>query len=71
MLLGFLALLIKELTNTNTLLLIHGHTHRSAVHNFTVDNNNAQRIVLGDWHKQGAWLKITPESMILLNKTFK
>lgn len=59
---------IKELTNTNTLLLIHGHTHRSAVHNFTVDNNNAQRIVLGDWHKQGAWLKITPESMILLTE---
>ncbi len=30
--------------------LIHGHTHRPAVHDLTIDGEPAQRIVLGDWH---------------------
>ncbi|MBU2893909.1 UDP-2,3-diacylglucosamine diphosphatase [Colwellia sp. D2M02] len=51
-------------------LLIHGHTHRPAVHNITVNNNEAKRIVLGDWYEQGAWLKVTPQEMILLNQAF-
>lgn len=29
--------------------LIHGHTHRPAVHRFEVEGTPAQRIVLGDW----------------------
>ena len=36
--------------------LIHGHTHRPAIHNFTVDNKNMKRIVLGDWYEQGSVL---------------
>lgn len=31
--------------------LIHGHTHRPAVHEFLVDGKPAQRFVLADWHK--------------------
>jgi UDP-2,3-diacylglucosamine hydrolase len=31
-------------------LLIHGHTHRPAIHDFTVNGNPAKRIVLGDWY---------------------
>lgn len=34
-------------------LLIHGHTHRPAIHSFTVNQQNAHRIVLGDWHQSG------------------
>ncbi|MEK1904263.1 MAG: UDP-2,3-diacylglucosamine diphosphatase [Pseudomonas sp.] len=34
--------------------LIHGHTHRPAVHELQVAGQPAQRIVLGDWDKQ-AW----------------
>lgn len=34
--------------------LIHGHTHRPAVHELQVGGENARRIVLGDWDKQ-AW----------------
>lgn len=49
-------------------LLIHGHTHRPAVHSLSVNGNKAQRIVLGDWYEQGAWLKVTPTSMELLNQ---
>lgn len=30
-------------------LLVHGHTHRPAVHKLTVRSQSVQRIVLGDW----------------------
>lgn len=35
-------------------LLLHGHTHRPAVHEFTLDGQPATRIVLGDWYEQGS-----------------
>ena len=38
--------------------LIHGHTHRPAVHQLMLDSQPARRIVLGDWDKQGWALKI-------------
>lgn len=37
--------------------LIHGHTHRPAIHNFSLDHHAAQRIVLGDWYEQASILK--------------
>ena len=37
-------------------LLIHGHTHRPAVHSLSVNNASATRIVLGDWYTQGSVL---------------
>ncbi len=37
--------------------LIHGHTHRPAVHQLTVDDQPATRIVLGDWYDQGSVLE--------------
>lgn len=30
--------------------MIHGHTHRPAVHGFVLEGDFAQRWVLGDWH---------------------
>ena len=36
--------------------LIHGHTHRPAVHRFTLDGAPAVRAVLGDWYEEGGWL---------------
>ena len=38
--------------------LIHGHTHRPAVHRLQVDGHSAQRIVLGDWDRQGWALEV-------------
>ena len=32
-------------------LLVHGHTHRPAVHDFDLDGEAARRIVLGDWYE--------------------
>ena len=38
--------------------LIHGHTHRPAVHALTLDGQPARRIVLGDWYRQGWALQV-------------
>lgn len=38
--------------------LIHGHTHRPAVHAFDLDGRQAQRIVLGDWYEHGSVLEV-------------
>ncbi|MEY8198323.1 MAG: UDP-2,3-diacylglucosamine diphosphatase [Colwellia sp.] len=59
---------IQCLETYKSQLLIHGHTHRPAIHEVSANGENAQRIVLGDWYKQGAWLKVTPESIELLNQ---
>jgi UDP-2,3-diacylglucosamine hydrolase len=37
--------------------LLHGHTHRPAVHSLSVDGRDCTRIVLGDWHAQGSVLR--------------
>lgn len=51
------------------LRLIHGHTHRPAVHRLEFDQKSAERIVLGDWYEQtsslaieGSVLELTPRS---------
>ena len=36
--------------------LIHGHTHRPAIHEFSINNQERKRIVLGDWFEQGSVL---------------
>jgi UDP-2,3-diacylglucosamine hydrolase len=41
--------------------LIHGHTHRPAIHRVDLDGQPAERIVLGDWYEHGSVLRITPE----------
>jgi UDP-2,3-diacylglucosamine hydrolase len=38
--------------------LIHGHTHRPAVHTFELDGKPAERIVLGDWYEHGSVLRV-------------
>lgn len=38
--------------------LIHGHTHRPAVHSFDLDGKTAERIVLGDWYEHGSVLRV-------------
>jgi len=37
--------------------LIHGHTHRTAVHRVEIDGEDAERIVLGDWGIHGSVLR--------------
>ena len=37
--------------------IIHGHTHRPAIHEMQIDGHPAVRIVLGDWYEQGSVLR--------------
>jgi UDP-2,3-diacylglucosamine hydrolase len=36
--------------------MVHGHTHRPAVHDGVMGNEPVQRIVLGAWYEQGSYL---------------
>lgn len=45
--------------------MIHGHTHRPAIHDFTLDGRPAQRIVLGDWYEQGSVLRVDADGATL------
>ena len=44
----------------NVTRLIHGHTHRPAIHRFRLNGKHASRYVLGDWYEQGSMLRCTP-----------
>lgn len=39
----------KALLQHDVSYLIHGHTHRPAIHTLSINNSDAYRIVLGDW----------------------
>jgi UDP-2,3-diacylglucosamine hydrolase len=44
--------------------LIHGHTHRPAIHRFELDGRPARRIVLEDWHgEHGNFLRINDHGL--------
>lgn len=45
--------------------IIHGHTHRPAVHAIPGPDGPLRRIVLGDWYTQGSVLRVTPEGAAL------
>ena len=45
--------------------LIHGHTHRPAVHDLLIEGTPAQRIVLGDWYEQGSVLRCDTDGLHL------
>ncbi|MEJ2398268.1 MAG: UDP-2,3-diacylglucosamine diphosphatase, partial [Gammaproteobacteria bacterium] len=46
--------------------LIHGHTHRPAVHEFNLDDRPVRRIVLGDWYTHGSYLQCDGQQCRLL-----
>jgi len=51
---------LKTFTDNKVDIIIHGHTHRPAIHQITKDTQDdtefLTRIVLGDWYKQGSVL---------------
>jgi UDP-2,3-diacylglucosamine hydrolase len=38
--------------------MIHGHTHRPAVHRFTTNGKTYERIVIGDWDEYGWFVQL-------------
>ncbi|AIL61024.1 UDP-2,3-diacylglucosamine diphosphatase [Pseudomonas alkylphenolica] len=45
--------------------LVHGHTHRPAIHKLMVEDQPARRIVLGDWDRQGWALQVDEQGFQL------
>ncbi len=47
----------KVIRKFNVDILLHGHTHRPAIHQIDLGRRKAQRIVLGDWYSQGSLVR--------------
>lgn len=52
----------RVMAQAGVLKLIHGHTHRPAVHDLTVNGQPAQRYVLGDWYSQSSYLRVSADN---------
>ena len=50
------AAVIEAMQQHKVLQLIHGHTHRPAIHQLSINGKAARRIVLGDWNIHGSVL---------------
>lgn len=57
---------IAEMEKHQVQWLIHGHTHRPAVHEVTANAQPAFRVVLGAWHTEGSMIKVTPDDVELI-----
>ena len=51
---------VDVMQSQHVVRLIHGHTHRPAIHELEVAGDLSQRIVLGDWYEQGSMLVCSP-----------
>jgi UDP-2,3-diacylglucosamine hydrolase len=59
---------VRVMEQRNVLQLIHGHTHRPARHPLPVNDQPAERIVLGDWDSHVWWLEAAAGQPLQLNK---
>lgn len=50
--------------------MIHGHTHRPAIHSLGVDERPRTRIVLGDWYRRGSVLYADADGFTLVELPF-
>lgn len=46
-------------------IMLHGHTHRPAIHTLMIDGQPARRIVLGDWFEQGSVVRWDEAGLVL------
>ena len=58
---------IRIMEESSVNLLIHGHTHRPKSHNIKVNDQPAERIVLGDWDAYGWYIWMDSSSCELKN----
>ncbi len=58
---------INLMKTSSATLMIHGHTHRQARHDFTIDGQAFERIVLGDWGETGSVLTVQDDEIELSN----
>ncbi|EBW6735459.1 UDP-2,3-diacylglucosamine diphosphatase [Salmonella enterica subsp. enterica serovar Oranienburg] len=57
---------VAEMEKHRVQWLIHGHTHRPAVHELSANDQPAFRVVLGAWHHEGSMVKVTPDNVELI-----
>ena len=48
--------------------LIHGHTHRPAIHRLATADGDAERIVLPDWHARAGWVVVDGDQITLVEQ---
>ena len=48
----------RELRATGARRLVHGHTHRPAIHELDVDGAKAERVVLAPWYESASCVAI-------------
>ncbi|MBK5010322.1 3-diacylglucosamine diphosphatase [Pseudomonas sp. S60] len=56
---------LRVMAAQGVLTLVHGHTHRPAIHKLVVDGQPARRIVLGDWDRRGWALQVDEQGFQL------
>jgi len=57
---------IDVMTRHHVHHLIHGHTHRPAIHELDIEHHPARRYVLGAWHHEGSMIKVSNTDIELL-----
>ncbi|HFZ8993832.1 TPA: UDP-2,3-diacylglucosamine diphosphatase [Citrobacter freundii] len=62
---------VAEMEKHHVQWLIHGHTHRPAIHQLSANGQPASRVVLGAWHREGSMVKVTPDDVELLPFSLK
>ncbi len=58
---------IRIMTKFGVTQLIHGHTHRPAIHSLKLSDRPAKRIVLGDWDDEASYLICNAQKMQLID----
>jgi UDP-2,3-diacylglucosamine hydrolase len=61
---------IKVMNQAKAPILVHGHTHRPAVHEVGLHFGPGTRYVLGDWHTSMHFLKATDSNLELVKYAF-
>ena len=52
----------RTFIDNNVDSIIHGHTHRPAIHHKAVNDHDTTRVVLGDWFETGSYLRVNDSS---------
>ena len=61
---------VSEMQAAGVEWMIHGHTHRPAVHDVSLGEKTGHRVVLGAWHEEGSMVKVTAENVELISFPF-
>ena len=58
---------VSEMQMAGVEWMIHGHTHRPAIHDVPLENKTGHRVVLGAWHEEGSMVKVTADNVELIS----